>query len=123
MRLLNALALLGFSLWLGLPSVHAQAGTLPYKFNETPLPYHVTWGPYTVTVEGARNHPMTGRRVLIADRAGRVLREIDAYFIATVDFLALDGSGVKALHVVTEPDNNLLANRPHLLFFTPGPTA
>ena len=94
----------------GMWSAHGQERAT-YKFGETPLPYRVAWGPYTVSVEGARKHPTIGRRVRILDRKGRSLREVDAFYVGQVDFLDLDGSGVGELRVAAEPDNNIVADR------------
>lgn len=110
MRISPLLCLAGWLLLVGLPSVNGREQTPSYEFYETPLPYRVAWGLYTVTVEATGTDEKHANRVQILDRAGRVQREINAQTVSKVDFVALDGEGRRNLRVVTAPGNNLQAH-------------
>ena len=106
--------------WLGcLLSILFAAIVLPANATATPQAfdsikdspfYHVAWGPYTVSVEKTGKNAVTANRCWISNHAGRVLKEINAAYILSVDYPDLAGHGHgEELCIVTAPYSNLLA--------------
>jgi hypothetical protein len=67
--------------------------TPPYQPQK--LPYHASWGAYTVRVDKA------GKCLHIQDKQGRTLRSVCDTLISKVDFVSLRLGTPPALHVVT----------------------